>query len=168
MNEIFERIKDDAVAFAQKVVQTKSMTCDEKGVAELVKAKMEELGYDEVTVDATGNVLGRIGHGAKKILFDSHMDTVTVIDADQWADDPYGGIIKDGKLYGRGSVDMKCPLVASVYGAYVAKEWVFQKIQPFMYRLLLWKKIMTVKQSVCCLQKILLIQIGWLSASLPI
>ena len=50
------------------------------------------------------------------------MDTVTVIDADQWADDPYGGIIKDGKLYGRGSVDMKCPLVASVYGAYVAKE----------------------------------------------
>ncbi len=58
MNEIFERIKDDAVAFAQKVVQTKSMTCDEKGVAELVKAKMEELGYDEVTVDATGNVLG--------------------------------------------------------------------------------------------------------------
>ena len=114
MNEIFERIKDDAVAFAQKVVQTKSMTCDEKGVAELVKAKMEELGYDEVTVDATGNVLGRIGHGAKKILFESHMDTVTVIDADQWADDPYGGIIKDGKLYGRGSVDMKCPLVASV------------------------------------------------------
>ena len=82
MNEIFERIKDDAVAFAQKVVQTKSTdACDEKGVAELVKAKMEELGYDEVTVDATGNVLGRIGHGAKKILFDSHMDTVTVIDA---------------------------------------------------------------------------------------
>ena len=122
MNEVFERIKNDVIDFAQKIVQTKSMTCDEMNVAKLVKEKMEELGYDEVTIDATGNVLGRIGYGAKKILFDSHMDTVTVIDSDQSADDPYGGIIKDGKLYGRGSVDMKCPLVASIYGAYVAKE----------------------------------------------
>ena len=32
MNEVFERIKNDVIDFAQKIVQTKSMTCDEMNV----------------------------------------------------------------------------------------------------------------------------------------
>lgn len=119
---VMAELSDDLIVFAQKLVQTKSMTCEEKEVAALVEAEMRRLGYDEVRVDETGNVLGRIGNGPKVLLFDSHMDTVTVIDEDQWDDPPYGGIIKDGKLYGRGAVDMKCPLAASVYGAYMAKR----------------------------------------------
>lgn len=122
IERVMDRISGDVTAFAQKLVQTRSMTCQEKEVAALVKEKMCQLGYDEVTVDETGNVLGRMGNGAATLMFDSHMDTVSVIDEELWDDPPFGGVIKDGKLYGRGAVDMKCPLAASVYGAYVAKE----------------------------------------------
>ena len=122
IDDIAGKISNDIISFAQQIVQTKSLTCQEKDVALMVEAKMKQLGYDEVCIDGTGNVLGRIGNGKKVLLFDSHMDTVTVIDEAQWDDDPYSGVIKDGKLYGRGAVDMKCPLVASVYGAYMAKE----------------------------------------------
>lgn len=115
-------IADDIIAFARKTIQTKSMTCQEKDMAALIESKMKELGYDQVVIDETGNVLGKIGHGEKILFFDSHMDTVTVIDEDQWDMDPFGGVVKDGRIYGRGSVDMKCPLVSSVYGAYIAKR----------------------------------------------
>ena len=91
-------------------------------VRQLCEDKMLELGYDEVTIDDGGNVMGRMGSGSKKLLFDSHMDTVAVIDADQWDHDPFGAEIVDGRLYGRGAADTKGPLVASVYGAYIAKK----------------------------------------------
>ena len=122
IEEILNSIRDDIIAFAQDMVRTKSMTCEEKDVAALVERKMRALGFDEVSMDSIGNVMGRMGDGEKTLLFDSHMDTVSVIDADQWTHDPFGAEIVDGKLYGRGSVDMKCPLVASIYGAYIAKQ----------------------------------------------
>ena len=120
IEEILQPLQDEIIAFAQALVRTKSMTCEEKAVAELVEKQMQKLGFDDVSMDSIGNVLGRIGQGEKTLLFDSHMDTVSVIDADQWTHDPFGGEIADGKVYGRGAVDMKCPLVASIYGAYLA------------------------------------------------
>lgn len=119
---IMAELSGDLTAFARKLVQTKSMTCEEKEAAALIEAEMQKLGYDEVRIDETGNVIGRIGNGQKILFFDSHMDTVTVIDEGQWDVDPYGGEIRDGKLYGRGAVDMKCPLAASLYGACIAKR----------------------------------------------
>ena len=56
-------VHDDFIKFAQKLVQTKSLTCQEREVASLVEEKMKNLGYDEVTMDSVGNVLGRIGNG---------------------------------------------------------------------------------------------------------
>ncbi len=41
------------------------------------------------------------------ILLMGHQDVVPC-DAKQWSVDPYGGVIKDGKLYGRGTIDDKC------------------------------------------------------------
>ncbi len=122
IDAVMDELSHDLVTFARKIVRTKSMTCEEQEVAALIEAEMQKLGYDEVRIDETGNVIGRIGNGSKILLFDSHMDTVTVIDEHQWDVDPYGGEIKDGKLYGRGAVDMKCPLAASVYGACIAKR----------------------------------------------
>ena len=122
IDRIMAELSDELVAFARKLIQTKSMTCEEKEAAALIEAEMQKLGYDEVRIDETGNVIGRIGSGPKVLFFDSHMDTVTVIDEDQWDVDPYGGEIRDGKLYGRGAVDMKGPLAASLYGACIAKR----------------------------------------------
>lgn len=122
LKNIETSVHDDFIKFAQKLVQTKSLTCQEREVAFLVEEKMKDLGYDEVTVDSVGNVLGRIGNGAKILMFDSHMDTVTVNNLNEWEHDPFGAAIENGRIYGRGACDMKCALAASVYGGYIAKE----------------------------------------------
>lgn len=70
------------IKFAQELVQIRSFTGDEGKVAKHVREKMQELGYDEVKIDKLGNVIGIIGNGPTKILFDGHMDTVTVDDAE--------------------------------------------------------------------------------------
>ena len=88
---------------------------------------MIKLGYDEVKIDSMGNVIGRIGNGEKIVMFDSHLDTVEVNDESEWDFPPFGGNIVDGKLQGRGSVDMKSAAAASVFAAALAKNTEFIK-----------------------------------------
>lgn len=97
------------VEFCQQAIRIPSFSGQERGVAELMKHKMEQYGFDEVIIDKYGSVLGTI-HGSrpgKTILMDGHIDTVDVIDAPLWKHDPFGGEIEDGKIYGRGASDMK-------------------------------------------------------------
>jgi len=112
----------ELIEFVQRSVQTRSYTDEEGDYAKLVKDEMERLGYDEVFIDSTGNVVGRIGDGPKIIHFDSHMDTVQVNDPEEWEHPPFSGEIQDGYLWGRGSVDMKSALSASVYAAVRARD----------------------------------------------
>lgn len=114
---------DDLVRFCQKLIQTESISGNEGKVAELIINEMQKLSYDEVWMDKYGNVIGKIkGIGNKSILFDGHMDTVGIPDPTKWKVDPFGGVIKDGKLYGRGASDMKCALGAMVYAAAQLKK----------------------------------------------
>lgn len=124
-NKLSEKIKvheQDIINFAQELVQTKSYSGDEKEIISLIKEKMLALEYDEVRVDGMGNIIGRIGTGPLIIMFDSHVDTVEVKNPSLWTEDPFGGAIKSGKLFGRGSVDMKSSIAASVYAGSFAKS----------------------------------------------
>lgn len=47
------------------------------------------------------------------LLLTGHYDVVPV-DSDRWSCDPFGGVIRDGFLYGRGTQDMKCCLAAYI------------------------------------------------------
>jgi putative selenium metabolism hydrolase len=108
--------------FAQDLVRIPSFSGQEEQAARRTAAEMEALGYDEVTIDRWGSVLGRIGSGGPSILFDSHTDTVKVLDAEAWQVPPFSGAIVDGFLWGRGSVDMKSGLAASVHAAAAARR----------------------------------------------
>lgn len=110
------------LGFASALVQHRSVTGHEEQVAREVEKVLRQLGYDEVFVDRLGNVVGRMGVGACCLLLDSHMDTVDVIDGAQWGTDPFGGEIRDGRLWGRGSVDMKGALACAVYAGAIAKQ----------------------------------------------
>lgn len=112
----------ELIDFVRQGVRTRSYSDEEGNYAKLIEAKMKELDFDQVYIDPTGNVVGRVGSGPKIIHFDSHMDTVQVNDADEWVSPPFGGEIVDGMLYGRGSVDMKGSLSASVFAAALAKK----------------------------------------------
>lgn len=103
--------------FCQKLIQTQSYSGDESAVAYVIADKMKNIGFDEIITDDYGNTYGHIKgkKEGKKILFDGHMDTVPVTKAILWEDNnPFSGKIKDGKLYGRGSSDMKGALGAMV------------------------------------------------------
>ncbi len=52
--------------------------------------------------------------GGKSLILNGHIDTVPVGDLSKWHHDPFGAEIADGKLYGRGAVDMKGGVAAMV------------------------------------------------------
>ena len=119
---ITPEIQQELIAFTQSLIRIKSMSGQEEEIIRFIETKMKSLGYDEVIIDTMGNLLGRIGDGKKSILFDSHVDTVAVTDEDQWDVPPFSGDIRDGRLYGRGSVDMKSSIAASIYAGAIAKR----------------------------------------------
>jgi putative selenium metabolism hydrolase len=111
--------RDSLEAFTFELVRTPSPSGEEGAVAALVRAEMERLGY-AVEVDGLGNVVGTLDAGPGPcVLFDAHMDTVGVTDPGAWSADP-AGELRDGRLYGRGSTDMKGPLAALVHGVAAA------------------------------------------------
>lgn len=113
-----EKIRNRIVDFCQRLIQTPSLSGAEDKVANIIKAEMEDLGYDEVWVDAAGNVIGRLqGGNGPSLMFNCHMDHVDPGDPARWPVPPYGGEIVDEAIWGRGSVDIKGPLAAQVYGA---------------------------------------------------
>jgi putative selenium metabolism hydrolase len=115
-------IKQELIEFTQSLLRIKSMSGQEEEIIKFIEQKMKALGYDEVIIDSMGNILGRIGNGEKSILFDSHVDTVAVNDEAEWDVPPFSGDIIDGSLFGRGSVDMKSSVAASVYAGAIAKK----------------------------------------------
>lgn len=115
------QIQSDLIEFARDLVRTKSYSGDERAIIHLIEKKMKQLYYDDVTVDSMGNIVGRIGNGQDVLMFDSHVDTVAANDPSKWRHDPFGGVIENGMLYGRGSVDMKSSVAASIYAVAMAK-----------------------------------------------
>ena len=119
---ITSEIRNELIEFTQSLVRIKSFSGKEEEIVRFIAKKMKTLGYDEVTIDAMGNVVGRIGYVKKAIMLDSHIDTVAVTDEDKWQVPPFSGNIVDGCLYGRGSVDMKSGAAASIYAGAIAKK----------------------------------------------
>ncbi len=109
---------DACVDFLQRLIRTRSMPGQEADIAALLVSEMRSLGYDEVSADAAGNVIGLVrGSGdAPSILFNTHLDHVDAGDPNDWPHDPFGGELHDGVIWGRGAVDIKGPLAAQVYG----------------------------------------------------
>ena len=115
-----KRIKSETVSFSRELVQTPSLSGQEKGVAALVQKKMLELGFDEVSMDKYGNVVGRVigekrSEGSKRVLFDGHMDIVSTGDLSKWSHDPFDAEVEGGKMYGRGACDMKSGISATIH-----------------------------------------------------
>lgn len=101
-------------ALALRLVGEPSLSGEEGAVARIVAEEMQQLGLD-VETDRLGNVIGTLDAGPGPcVLLDSHMDTVGVSDPSAWRFDPRGEL-SDGRLYGRGAMDMKGQLAASIH-----------------------------------------------------
>jgi acetylornithine deacetylase/succinyl-diaminopimelate desuccinylase-like protein len=91
---------------------------NEKLAADWLAAQLERSGFSP-RVDDLGDNRANIvtvlrGTGEKPALvFNGHLDVVPVGDT-PWAHDPFGGVQANGRLYGRGTSDMKSGLMAMV------------------------------------------------------
>ena len=61
-------------------------------------------------------------NGAKILIYNAHMDVVTADNADEWTDNPFKAVRREGKIYGRGTCDMKGALAAMAYSLVVSKK----------------------------------------------
>nr|WP_236714654.1 M20 family metallopeptidase [Nonomuraea pusilla] len=114
------------VEFTQALVRIPSTNDPAKGrselpAAELVAARMREWGWEPVVYEAAPgrpNVVAVVeggGGDGPTLMFEGHTDVVTEGDLSTWTVDPFGGEIRDGRLWGRGSADMKSGLAAALY-----------------------------------------------------
>lgn len=117
-----ESYREELTEFLRDLVSIKSFSAGEREVVQRIQKEMEKVGFDEVRIDGLGNILGRIGSGKRVIAMDAHIDTVEVGNEKLWKVDPFGGVVSDGVIYGRGASDQKAGMAAMVYGARIMKE----------------------------------------------
>jgi acetylornithine deacetylase/succinyl-diaminopimelate desuccinylase-like protein len=114
--------EDEIVDFLKDFIAIRSVTYEEGGAVEFFAGKLREFGFDEVRVDAVGNVLGRVGSGKTTLLYDAHIDTVEPGNPDAWGMDPLKAELADGVLRGRGAVDDKGCLTAIAFAGRALRE----------------------------------------------
>jgi len=128
--------RDDIVALTQGLIRIPTVNPPGdryREICEFVEARLRRSGYTTEFVRALGKpgdsdkhprwnlVARREGRRpGETVHFNSHHDVVEV--GSGWTTDPFGGEVKDGKVYGRGSCDMKGGLAASIIAAEVFAE----------------------------------------------
>jgi acetylornithine deacetylase/succinyl-diaminopimelate desuccinylase-like protein len=109
------QVEKQALAFLQQYLRIRSMNppADTTETAALIKAELERSGltpklYESGPTGQTNLVVRLKGRDASKkpLLLLNHMDVVQV-DENAWNIDPFGGMIRDGQIWGRGALDMK-------------------------------------------------------------
>ena len=109
-------ITQDLVRFDTRNPPGREVECAHY-LGELLEKGGLEVSYHEFAKDRTSLVARLKGTGAKQpICFGGHIDVVP-LGVKQWSVDPFGAEIIDGKLFGRGTTDMKAGIAAFVEAA---------------------------------------------------
>lgn len=128
--------KDAAIAFLQKMVTIPSVTGDEAAIQEFVGNYMNGIGLDVDSWEtdweelkkhpgyrpvARGyenrpNIVATLKGegGGRSLLLNGHTDVIPVGNGEGWSDDPWSGKIENGRIYGRGSCDMKSGVASHI------------------------------------------------------
>ncbi len=125
--QLAEKYRDYTAQILSDIVKVRSLSGEEEQVQKILKKYMEDAGFDEVRFDGLGNLIGRIGNGSKILAIDAHIDTVDVGNLDNWDFDPFSGEIKDGYVWGRGSVDQEGGAASFITAGRILKELGFDR-----------------------------------------
>ncbi len=114
--------RKELIGFLREIIAIPSPSGEEERIAKRIAREMKRVGFDEVFTDKLGSVVGKIGKGRIKILYDAHVDTVDIGDRNKWSFDPYKGKYEKGFIYGRGACDDKGCVASILYGGRLIKE----------------------------------------------
>lgn len=145
---LIENRKDKIVSFVQELIRIPSLntppTGQEKKCQLFIADKLKNLGM-EVDIFSPDELVGLKEHPyynpgreyrdrpnvvgtykgkgkGKSILLTGHVDVVSPGDKKQWKHDPWGGIVEAGRIFGRGTTDMKGGLGAEIMAIECVKE----------------------------------------------
>ena len=106
MTDILELTKD--------LIARPSVTPADKGCQDLLIERLEPLGFkaEKMRFGDVDNLWLRRGTNAPLFCFAGHTDVVPPGSLDQWESDPFTPEIRDGRLFGRGTADMKGSIAA--------------------------------------------------------
>ena len=124
-NDIPAKIRsEDIVRLTRELVRIPSPNPPglESEVSDFLASKMKAIGFKVQSYEVSPgrpNVVGhlRFGSGGKRLMFNGHLDVVPIGDRSLWDEDPYSGILKDGRVYGRGTSDMKGGIASIIVAA---------------------------------------------------
>lgn len=141
INDTVESLEDELIKFGQDIIKISTENPPGYNYPECAKAigdMMEKIGCEVEYVNVPEellpsltpkgenlprvNVIGK-HKGSKErpnLHFSGHYDVVPA--GQGWSVDPYGGIVKDGKLYGRGSSDQKSGIISQIFAIYALKK----------------------------------------------
>jgi len=118
-----EQRREELLAFASRLVATPSpnLPGDERAVVDVICEQLDRLGIDGVEIAAKApdrpNVI--VWHGGARpgptLMLCGHSDTKPVGDRALWKTDPFDPVVRDGKMYGLGTTDMKGAVAAMIY-----------------------------------------------------
>ncbi len=102
---------EQLITLCQDLIKHPSLSGFEKEAASFIQKTIHILAYGSVVGSIFGNREG------PAVLMDGHIDTVGVENPNLWNHDPFAGRLTEGRIYGRGSSDMKGALSAMMLAA---------------------------------------------------
>jgi len=137
--ETIDEKRDEIIKFVQRLIQTPSVVGDEGEIQKIIAKKLEGLGLEMDVFDTDVELLSKHPGfippedyhknyegrpnvvsslkgkgGGRSLILMGHVDTVPVENREKWTHDPWGGEIENGRIYGRGALDMKGGIAAQI------------------------------------------------------
>ena len=121
LKELVEKNKDELLKLCSDLIRIPSVN-PPGDVEEIVKYICDYLAKNNVSYEVlrptpgTPDIVAIYGKPTgKKLILNGHCDVVPIGDRERWAFDPFSGEIRDGKILGRGTSDMKCGLAGLIF-----------------------------------------------------
>ena len=133
------KLIDDPILLTKKLIGFRSITPDDGGSLEFIASFVEQLGFQTKVLSTEGvtNLFARWSpkSGFKRTLaFNGHVDVVPPGKESLWDSDPFTGDIRNERIFGRGSVDMKSSVAAFLVAL---KEIIEEEVPSFSLVLLI-------------------------------
>lgn len=107
---------NDTLELLKALIKCPSVTPDDAGCMDIIAERLTKSGFkaERMDFDDTQNIWLRRGEAKPLFVFLGHTDVVPPGPLDQWQTPPFEPALKDGKLYGRGTADMKGGIAAFI------------------------------------------------------
>jgi acetylornithine deacetylase len=128
--------RENAIAFLQKMIRIPSVTGDEANIQKFLASYLQGLGlkvdmwetnWEELKkhpayrpvdrgYEGRPNIVATVKGtgGGRSLLLNGHTDVIPVGGGEGWSDNPWSAKIKDGRIYARGSADMKSGVASHI------------------------------------------------------